>query len=262
MSRSEVRGSYLAPLTLDVLPLEILSRIFNFCDSSSLRSLSMVNKRLAGVIAPLKLQFHDLPVDVVLKIFSYLDRSSLGSAAQVNRRFRDLSYANCLWLRAARECLVTNGKDEGVRQRTSSELSARDRVWISRNWSKGWYTETKLLVQKHRYMPRLQLEKNQLWVSWGNHIWAHPRNARDGTINRRTTRVLRGHTDDVSRFVVRDGWLVSGGRDSAIVGWNASSGEFLFAKRYSFPSRNDPAYNLTKIMFSALDTVTVAKFQP
>ena len=34
---------------------------------------------------------------------------------------------------------------------------------------------------------------------------------------RTTTRVLKGHTDDVSRFVVKDGLLVSGGRDRNLV---------------------------------------------
>jgi len=45
-------------------------------------------------------------------------------------------------------------------------------------------------------------------------------------------RTLKGHCDDVSRFVVKDGLLVSGGRDATLVGWRAETGEFLFAKRY------------------------------
>ena len=58
-------------------------------------------------------------------------------------------------------------------------------------------------------MPRIELEQNSLWVSWGNKIWSHPRHA-DGTVGRTTTRVLKGHTDDVSRFVVKHGYLISG----------------------------------------------------
>ena len=47
--------------------------------------------------------------------------------------------------------------------------------------------------------------------------------------------LLRGHSDDVSRFVVRDGLVVSGGRDKTLVGWRQYGGrhyEFAFAKRY------------------------------
>jgi len=64
-------------------------------------------------------------------------------------------------------------------------------------------------------MPRLQLEGSALWVSWGNRIWSHPRN-NDGTICRTTNRVLTGHTDDVARFVVKDGLVVSGGRQDKV----------------------------------------------
>ncbi len=45
-------------------------------------------------------------------------------------------------------------------------------------------------------------------------------------------RTLKGHSDDVSRFVVKDGLLLSGSRDANLIGWDAGSGEFLFAKRY------------------------------
>ena len=46
--------------------------------------------------------------------------------------------------------------------------------------------------------------------------------------------VLRGHSDDVSRFVVKDGLVVSGGRDKTLVGWRQYGGrnyEFAFARR-------------------------------
>jgi WD40 repeat protein len=42
--------------------------------------------------------------------------------------------------------------------------------------------------------------------------------------------MLRGHSDDVSRFVVSEGMVVSGGRDRSICGWSARTGKFLFAR--------------------------------
>ena len=47
-------------------------------------------------------------------------------------------------------------------------------------------------------------------------------------------RVLRAHTDDVSKFIVVDGMIVSGGRDRFLCEWSASSGGFLFARRYCY----------------------------
>ena len=82
-------------------------------------------------------------------------------------------------------------------------------------------------------MPRLQIDADTIWMSWGSQVWAHPRRA-DGTVCRTASQVLRGHSDDVSRFVLRDGLLVSGGRDKTIVGWRqiGQSYEFAFARRY------------------------------
>ena len=53
-----------------------------------------------------------------------------------------------------------------------------------------------------------------------------------GGVAKHTTKLLRAHSDDVSRFVVADGMVVSGGRDKSLCGWNANSGHFLFARRY------------------------------
>ena len=122
-----------------------------------------------------------------------------------------------------------------IQRSVASWISAKDRVRISQNWTRGHYNETQLLVQDIRYMPRLQLDSETIWVSWGSQVWAHPRRA-DGTVCRTASQVLRGHSDDVSRFVVKDGLIVSGGRDKTLVGWtlgaNRNSYEFAFARRY------------------------------
>jgi hypothetical protein len=102
-------------------------------------------------------------------------------------------------MRPASSSIVTNASDPSMSERTKQPLaSARDRVRVSANWQHGIYAESKLLVQNVRYMPRMQLEREVLWVSWGNRIWAHPR-GKDGQVGRTTTRALKGHTDDVSR---------------------------------------------------------------
>merc|ERR1719192_1091132 len=106
---------------------------------------------------------------------------------------------------------------------------------MSQNWVKSHYRETQLIVQETRYMPRIQLDSETIYLSWGSQIWAHPRRA-DGTVCRTASQVLRAHSDDVSRFVTKDGLLVSGGRDKTIVGWKqmgpGQSYQFAFARRY------------------------------
>lgn len=224
-------------LLLTTLPVEILLKIFDFCDRRSLRTMTEVSQYFANVI---RVNYGDLgedirvdclPAEILIKIFSFLPRSDLAKAGRVCRRFRDIAYADALWTASARDSLVTNARDEAMKQRSASMLAAREQVRVSRNWVRGLYGESRLIIQNVRYMPRLQLEGQTLWVSWGNRIWSHPRYP-NGSICRTTNRVLKGHTDDVSRFVVKDGLLVSGGRDRTMVGWNSLTGEFLFAKRY------------------------------
>ena len=225
--------------SLESLPREILQKIFGYCDRPSLEALKQTAPRFANIIEEEgllwemnpKLNLDQLPSELLLTIFGYVSRADLGRVAQVCSRFRDLTDAECLWMTEARNCLATNGIDANLASRNLDPLTSRDRVRISKNWSEGNYHETTLLVQSIRYMPRLQLERSALWVSWGNKIWSQPRYF-DGTISRTTNRVLKGHTDDVARFVVKDGLVVSGGRDQSLFGWSSLTGDFSFAKRY------------------------------
>jgi hypothetical protein len=178
-----------------LLPREILQKIFGYCDRPSLESLKSTLSRFRTIIEEEgmlwemkpKLNLDQLPSELLLIIFGYLSRADLGRVAQVCSRFRDLTHAESLWMTEGKNCLVTNGVDTSMASRTLGELTSQDRVRISKNWSEGSYHETTLLVQNIRYMPRLQLERSALWVSWGNKIWSHPRHV-DGTISRTTNR--------------------------------------------------------------------------
>lgn len=228
------------------VPNEIWIAIFAYCDRESLENLKMACQRFAAIISSTGLdarmwvqetttRLDQMPSEIILTIFGYLGRRDLGKCAQVCKRFRDLAGAECLWLTEARNCLATNGTMTRSLVNMPTTMSAQDRVRVSRNWVRGCYGETQLIVQDTRYMPRIQLDIDTLWVSWGSQVWAHPRRS-DGTVCRTAHRVLRGHSDDVSRFVVKDGLVVSGGRDRTLVGWwchqSDTAYEFAFARRY------------------------------
>lgn len=228
----------------DALPDTILTLIYSYLDPHSLKNLTSLSSRLKKVLSDDELReskkgrgekiLDELPTEVLVHLFGYCSRNDLGRLTQTCKRFRDVAQTDGLWANLARDCLVTNTAaclNLGQRTAPAPITSAKERVRIARNWTKGLYEETKLAVQNIRYMPRIEIEQSSLWVSWGNKIWSHPRHD-DGTVGRMTTRVLKGHTDDVSRFVVKDGYLISGGRDKTLQGWNSETGEFLFAKRY------------------------------
>ena len=228
-----------APVSVEDLPVSVLASVLSYCDAASQHNAALAAPCFSSALAELqprdindnKLGLDSLPADVLLAVFKHLDRRSLGRVSQVCVRFRDIASTDCLWLEAARHSLASNMLDLEVAGRCQEQLSARDRVRVGQSWARGDLQETLVAVQNTKFMPRLQLDNKRLWVSWGSRIWCHPR-LPGGAIAKHTTRVLRAHSDDVSKFVVSEGMVVSGGRDRALCGWSASSGQFLFARRY------------------------------
>jgi len=242
------------------LPDDVLVQIISYLSSDQDRTaLGLASKRLHGCVRAAEaaagcddlnrksMKLDGLPTEILTTIASFLTVRDLGKLAQVNKRFRDVANADLTWKGVARDCLVTNGRSASFLEHTAPcpIWSAKERARVGHNWtSKGAYTETHLAVQDIRYMPRIQLQRSTLWVSWGKCIWSHPRR-KDGSVGQTTNKVFKGHTDDVSKFVVKDGCLISGGRDRALFGWHAETGEFMFAKRYCHGSEVS-AVDITK----------------
>ena len=133
----------------------------------------------------------NMPSEIILTVFSYLDQSDLAKCARVCRRFQDLTTADCLWMPKAKESLATNCQNSEMKSKSVQPwISTQDRVRISQNWVRGNYSETQLIVQDIRYMPRIQLNAETIWVSWGAQVWAHPRRS-DGTVCRTASQVRR-----------------------------------------------------------------------
>ena len=232
-----------APVSVEDLPLSVLANILSFCEPSTQHRAALAANCFRTALAELHpvtdlrdmndncLGLDFLPADVLLSIFKHLDRQSLGRVGQVCSRFRDIAYTDALWVDSARTALGSNQVDNEFASKSQEMLTARDRVKLGSSWSRGKYTESLIAVQNTKFMPRLQLENKRLWVSWGSRIWCHPR-LPGGGVAKHTTKVLRAHSDDVSKFVVSEGMVVSGGRDRSLCGWSAHSGQFLFARRY------------------------------
>jgi len=230
-------------VTIQSLPSPVLGYILSFCEPADRSRAARAARCFSEALAEIEtsqpssdindniLSLDCLPSDVLLTLFKFLDRPSLGSIAQVCSRFRDISYSDSLWIEASRKALASNQVDPGSLTRSQETLQARDKVRLGLAWQQGKAIESLVAVQNSKYMPRIQLDAKRLWVSWGSRIWCHPR-LPDGGIAKTTSRMLRGHSDDVSKFVVSDGMVVSGGRDRSLCGWSQHSGQFLFARRY------------------------------
>jgi len=225
------------------LPCPLVGHILSYCDPTSRSNAAKAGRCFSEALAEIEIanSFKDLndnmlsmcglPSDVLIAVFKYLDRKSLGKVAQVCTRFRDITYSDILWIESSRNALASNQIDSDSHKRSQESFTAREKVKLGVAWQKGSSIESVISVQSTKFMPRLQLDSKKLWISWGNRIWCHPR-LPDGGVAKTTSRVLRAHSDDVSKFVVNDGMVVSGGRDRSLCAWSASSGGFLFARRY------------------------------
>ena len=196
------------------LPDDVIKMVVCYLDKDSLQALSLVNRRFHEMLTAPGLKLDKLPTEILTSITSYLSVKDLGRLSRVNKRFRDVVNADWTWQGEAKTALVTNGLCTSFLDHTAPYpiWSAKEKVRVSHNWTSGHCTEAHLAVQNIRYMPRIQLQRSALWVSWGKHIWSHPRR-KDGTVGQTTNKVFKGHTDDVSKFVVKDGYLISGRTD-------------------------------------------------
>jgi len=70
----------------------------------------------------------------------------------------------------------------------------------------------------------MQLDGDRLWISYTNTIDCY-QVKNNGRLKKLLSKTLRGHQDDVCRFALRDGQLVSGTRDGSVSVFNSSSGE-------------------------------------
>lgn len=171
-----------------------------------------------------------LPLDVLYQILCFCDNTSLGRLSTVCKRLNEIVRQDYVWITRSKNAIVTNQISKLIQIRSCCHLSARDKCRVSSNWRKGYYENEELLVHRTPYMPWLQLSSRRLLYSKGNVILCFARRPHGG-ISKTPLFVLRGHMDDISRFVQRDGFIVSGGRDGTICGWEENSGRFMFCKR-------------------------------
>lgn len=171
-----------------------------------------------------------LPLDVIFDILSYLDLKSLGRLSSVCKRLNAIVKNDYIWIERSKNAVVTNQISQEIKKRSYIQLSAKEKCRISQNWKFGRFDEEFLLSHRTPYMPWLQLSNRRLWYSKASTILCYAR-IRDGNITKWPIHTLKGHIEDVCRFVCRDGLIVSGGRDGAICGWDEENGQFLFYLR-------------------------------
>ncbi|KAJ7325125.1 hypothetical protein JRQ81_018145 [Phrynocephalus forsythii] len=155
-----------------------------------------------------------LPEELLLLICSYLDARALGRLGQTCRRFCRFTSRDVLWRRLARSCLNAGFSAHGAD--LVAGVPVKERVKVSQNWRHGRCQRIPLLRWKCNLMPWMQLDGGYLYLSQAEDILMYWLHCSGTSFKRSPQRVFSGHQEDVCRFVLANGYVVSGGGDGAI----------------------------------------------
>uniref|UniRef100_A0A8D0H7B8 F-box and WD repeat domain containing 4 n=1 Tax=Sphenodon punctatus TaxID=8508 RepID=A0A8D0H7B8_SPHPU len=155
-----------------------------------------------------------LPEELLLLLCSYLDARALGRLGQTCRRLRLFAARDTLWRRPAQACLHAGYSAAGAD--LAPGIPVKERVKVSWNWRHGRCQRATLLKWKRNLMPWMQLDGNCLYLSQAEDIWAYRLRPDGAGLQRRPQAIFSGHQEDVCRFVLANGHVVSGGGDGNI----------------------------------------------
>ncbi|EEZ99019.2 F-box/WD repeat-containing protein 4-like Protein [Tribolium castaneum] len=168
-----------------------------------------------------------LSTELLLKIFKYLDIPDLYRLKQTCKRFNEIIETWGHLLISNVGLLVTNQVHPVISNRSLRLLSQFERLRISKNWCSGLYDEKRLLYNKDRYFPCLQLEKDLLWFSRGAHIFAYKR-TKAGIDTRNPVYTITSRDNaDIFRFVKRNNLVLSGQTDGSLFLWDLNTQKFV-----------------------------------
>ena len=75
------------------------------------------------------------------------------------------------------------------------------------------------------------MDRQFLWLTKGNEILKYKRNAKNGSIYKHSiVNKFVASNEDICRFVVKNDYIVSGGRNGSLALWNKSSAKKVFYK--------------------------------
>ncbi|KAL8187458.1 UNVERIFIED_CONTAM: F-box/WD repeat-containing protein 4, partial [Gekko kuhli] len=95
-------------------------------------------------------------------------------------------------------------------------IPVKERVKVSQNWRRGRCQRNLLLKWKRNLMPWMQLDSEYLYLSQAEDIQAYWLRPNHTGLQRGPQAVFSGHQEDVCRFVLANGHIVSGGGDGNI----------------------------------------------
>lgn len=177
----------------------------------------------------------DLPEDALVVIFGYCDFKTLLNIAQVCRVFYRVASQDCLWKPVLRKCVNANGPPS---HKSSNNSTLKECCRISFNWVRGQYRETTMIKFCEKLLPWLQLDHNILFVSKENGIEVFNHHQAKKKASKPVSSII---TNEIVRFVVKQGMLVSGCMGKTVTVWNTKDNK-RYKKRVAFHGHTKPVY--------------------
>ncbi|KAJ9578273.1 hypothetical protein L9F63_005494, partial [Diploptera punctata] len=206
------------------------------------------------------IHLEELPTEVLLTIFKYCNLNSLGNLCQTCKRLNFI-IADFIWYSRGQKSIATNQISQEIRRRSTCILSPNNKCRIGKNWVEGRYVERIYYPFKSRRMPWLILEHDKLWLSRDQQIRAFRR--KPHSLESSSFITLKGHSEDICRFVETGELIVSGGREGCVYGWTKDDGRLKFRHEYNEYISDVAAVGVCKdVVVSGLEngTLNVTRF--
>ncbi|CAH0596329.1 unnamed protein product [Chrysodeixis includens] len=164
-----------------------------------------------------------LPVDILILIFKKLQSDDLGRIMQTCKTLNNLvQNSNAIWRSLPRNRLMLRDKADS---RKFNNLSWYERCRASYNWCNGYFKQKPLVHFYSKYMPWLDFHNSEaLLVSVGSEIHCYLPSKKGLQLSKKRAWKLEIpkinrhdiRTNDISRFVVKNDFIICGNRDGCV----------------------------------------------
>ncbi|XP_062576658.1 F-box/WD repeat-containing protein 4-like [Saccostrea cucullata] len=198
------------------------------------------------------INFCELPDDVLFSIFRHLDIKSLSILCRVCCRLKDLLRSDHAWMIFSQHFNVIHIEED--------VLPLKEKFRISHNREKGAYQESLLANFSKRQMPWMQYHNGNLWVSSKNEIQSFsPGRGKQSRVNKKNNPYKLQR--DVTKFVNKEGRIVSGCLDGSIHIWEEGGTHTVVEKAHPIDTQAVDCHNNILVSGSRDATLKVFELQ-
>lgn len=183
--------------------------------------------------------FLDFPAELIIAVLDYLPIRDLNQMCETCRRLREVCSQLVIWKKLGKKYIHFDNSSGRELTTNVKSLSSREQCRIAHNWSTGYHTEHLYTRFKTGLLPWLQLTNDHLYISVMNKICRYklkPGGRLHPLQHSKKEVKYTGHSQDITKFVVKENNVVSSGGDGRVMVWDKASGRMIQALQASLCS--------------------------